>query len=203
MGLFNKQRSEPLSRRTLLESRYNTARVNLLIAIAFTVINVILFASGGSSYFLFSIFVPYYTVLMGLILCGKAPAEFYGEDYDTLIFFGNDVLIAAIAIAVVMLALYVLCYAMSGKGRVGWLIAAPVLMVADTLMMLWLGGFDADTVTDLIFHVWVVIYLAMGVHAHYKLKTLPPDPPDTEEDPSEDAPEDTPYDASDDFDMPN
>lgn len=176
MGLFHNRQSEPLSLHTKLASRYQSARTNLLIAVAFTVLNAILLASGGDSYFLFSIFVPYYVVLMGMLLCGKFPAEFYGEDMEGFEFFGNGLLIAAIVIAVLMLALYVLCFVMSSRWRGGWLIAALVLMIVDTLLMLWLGGFDADTVTDLIFHLWVVVYLAMGVHACYKLRTLPPEP---------------------------
>lgn len=192
MGLFHNRQSEPLSPYTKLASRYQSARVDLLIAVAFTVLNAILLASGGDSYFLFSIFVPYYIVLMGLLLCGKLPAEIYGGEYETLEFFGNGLLIAAIAIAVLMLALYVLCFVMSSKWRGGWLIAALVLMIVDTLIMLWLGGFDVDTVTDLIFHLWVVVYLALGVHACHQLKTLPPEPTEVEKD-----------DVSDDFDMPN
>jgi hypothetical protein len=58
----------------------------------------------------------------------------------------------------------------------GLIMLCVVLMTIDTLLMLWLGSFDADTVSDLIFHVWVVVYLAMGVHACHKLKTLPPEP---------------------------
>ncbi|MBO5898732.1 MAG: hypothetical protein J6R04_06955 [Clostridia bacterium] len=197
MGLFNKQRTEPFSPHARLASRYHSARVNLLIVVALTVLNAILLASGGNSYFLFSVFVPYYTVLMGMLLCGKFPAEFYGEEFESFEFFGNGILIAAIVIAVLMLALYVLCYVMSGKWRGGWLVAALVLMTADTLIMLWLGGFDADALTDLIFHVWVVICLALGVHACYKLKTLPPEPSDDPSDPFTMAGQESPEEDDD------
>ncbi len=176
MGLFNKRQAAPLSPRMTMENRYNTARANLLLAVVFTVINlVLLVAANGETYFLFSVFVPYYVTLLAMILCGKFPAEYYGADWEGVEFFGNGLFIAALVFAAVMLVLYVLCYVLSSRKRVGWLIAALVLFSLDTVLMFVLQGVALDALMDVLFHAWVIVCLAMGIHAHFKLKALPPE----------------------------
>lgn len=176
MGLFSKRQVTPMTPRMALENRYNTARANLLLAVVFTVINlVLLIVANGETYFLFSVFVPYYVVLIGMILCGKFPAEYYGADWEGMEFFGDGLFIATLAFAVLMLVLYVLCYVLSSRGRIGWLIASLVLFSLDTVLMFALQGVALDALMDVLFHAWVIVYLAMGIHAHFKLKTLPPE----------------------------
>ena len=192
MGLFNNRQAAPLSPRMMMEGRYNSARANLLLAVVFTLINlVLLVAAGGKTYFLFSVFVPYYVTLISMLLCGKLPAEFYDESWEGAELFGNGLLIAALVFAALMLVVYVLCYVMSSRGRVGWLIAALVLFVIDTLLMFVLQGIALDTLMDVLFHIWVIVYLALGIHAHFKLRDLPPE-----------VSVDTPDNGTQDFDMP-
>ncbi len=176
MGLFNKQQTAPLSPRMAMVGRYNSARANLLLAVVFTLINlVLLVVANGETYFLFSVFVPYYVTLFAMILCGKFPAEFYDETWEGIEFFGNGLFVAALVFAALMLVLYVLCYVLSSRGRVGWLIAALVLFVLDTLLMFLLQGIAIDTLMDVLFHIWVIVYLALGIHAHFKLRDMPPE----------------------------
>lgn len=164
--------TRPLTERESLQNRYTSARGNLIGAVVFTVINIALLFLDGSSYFLFSIFVPYFIALMGMMITGKMPEEFYGEDWVGYEFLDNSVLIVMLVIAVVILGIYLLSWIFSKKNRVGWLIFTLVIFCIDTLLMLFLQGVR-ESIVDIVFHGWVIVSLARGIGAYYKLKKLP------------------------------
>ena len=178
MGLFNKnqnQQAQPFSQRQQLERRYASARMNLLWVVLFTAINIVLLVSNSYTYFLFSAFIPYAIVDYGMIVCGKYPADFYG-DLSQYQFFDTTVLVILIAVAAVICVLYLLCWIFSKKRRVAWLIVGLVFFALDTVFML-LGGISADRILDIVFHGWVIISLTGGIIAHSKLKKLPAEEP--------------------------
>lgn len=178
MGLFNKnqnQQAQPFSQRQQLERRYASARMNLLWVVLFTAINIVLLVSNSYTYFLFSAFIPYAIVDYGMIVCGKYPADFYG-DLSQYQFFDSTVLVVLIAVAAVICVLYLLCWIFSKKRRVAWLIVGLVFFALDTVFML-LGGISADRILDIVFHGWVIISLTGGIIAHSKLKKLPEEEP--------------------------
>jgi hypothetical protein len=178
MGLFNKnqnQQAQPFSQRQQLERRYASARMNLLWVVLFTAINIVLLVSNSYTYFLFSAFIPYAIVDYGMIVCGKYPADFYG-DLSQYQFFDTTVLVVLIAVAAVICVLYLLCWIFSKKRRVAWLIVGLVFFALDTVFML-LGGISADRILDILFHGWVIISLTGGIIAHSKLKKLPAEEP--------------------------
>ena len=178
MGLFNKnqnQQAQPFSQRQQLERRYASARMNLLWVVLFTAINIVLLVSNSYTYFLFSAFIPYAIVDYGMIVCGKYPADFYG-DLSQYQFFDTTVLVVLIAVAAVICVLYLLCWIFSKKRRVAWLIVGLVFFALDTVFML-LGGISADRILDIVFHGWVIISLTGGIIAHSKLKKLPEEEP--------------------------
>ena len=186
MGLFNKnenQQAQPVTQRQKLEGRYASARHNILLVLLFTAVNIILLVANSNTYFLFSAFVPYAIVDLAMFLCGKYPAEIYGDlsEYE---FFGTSVLVIAVVLAAVICGLYLLCWLLSKKGRVAWLIVALSLFVLDTLLML-LNGIGADSIIDVIFHGWVILSLSLGTVAHFKLKKLPEEDTATPELPQE------------------
>ena len=178
MGLFNKnqnQQAQPFSQRQQLERRYASARMNLLWVVLFTAINIVLLVSNSYTYFLFSAFIPYAIVDYGMIVCGKYPADFYG-DLSQYQFFDTTVLVVLIAVAAVICVLYLLCWIFSKKRRVAWLIVGLVFFALDTVFML-LGGISADRILDIVFHGWVIISLIGGIIARSKLKKLPAEEP--------------------------
>lgn len=178
MGLFNKnqnQQAQPFSQRQQLERRYASARMNLLWVVLFTAINIVLLVSNSYTYFLFSAFIPYAIVDYGMIVCGKYPADFYG-DLSQYQFLDSTVLVVLIAVAAVICVLYLLCWIFSKKRRVAWLIVGLVFFALDTVFML-LGGISADRILDIVFHGWVIISLTGGIIAHSKLKKLPAEEP--------------------------
>lgn len=161
-----------LTEREKLQTKFNNARANLLAAVAFTVINIVLLFVDASSYFLFSIFVPYFITLMAMLVTGKLPAEFYAEDWAGYEFLDGSVFWVVLVIAIVIIGLYLLSWFLSKKNKVGWLVFALVIFCVDTLLMLFLQGMS-ESIMDIIFHVWVIVSLTSGIIAYNKLKKLP------------------------------
>lgn len=147
-----------LSPREQLEQKYKAARSNLLLTIILTVVNVVMLLTGSESMLLFSISVPFYAVVFGYFMEG------------------TTMLITGCVIAAIMLAAYLLCWIFSKK-RAGWLIAAMVLFIIDTVVMglMYLLLEEASGIMDVLIHAWVLYYLIVGVISASKLKKMPPE----------------------------
>ncbi len=169
---FGYARTQPQTPKEAYDLKYNSSRSNLLLVLLFTVVNIAMLLLDGNTYFLFSAFIPYFLVGMGTIFTGRYPEE-YAADYEGLPVLDDSFLIVMIAIAVVIMVLYLLSWIFSSKQRVGWLIFALAFFAADTLLMFLLGTVDLSTIVDIIFHIWVIVSLSMGIHAHYKWKSIP------------------------------
>lgn len=184
-NLFKNRNVVQISPREKLENTYKAARANLLLVVAFTLINIIGSVLGSETYFLFSAHIPTFFAILGAILCGRYSPEYYAAiGMSDTEFFGTPVLVVLTAIAVVLTLLYLLFWALSKK-RVGWLIAALVFFVADAAFMILSYGISFDMLVDILFHALIVYYLVAGIMAHYKLKALPeeiPEAPDAEGD---------------------
>lgn len=166
--------NQDINERTLLENKYHAARHNLLIVIAFTVLNSVLLAAGGDSYFLFSAYVPYFMVGLGMEMCGMFPAEYYEAYYTNFQPVDKTAFVILLVIAIVLLSVYLLCWILSKKNRVGWLIFALVWFGIDSIMLLVMMGADiVDYIMDVVFHAWVIISLINGIRSYYKLQKLP------------------------------
>lgn len=158
---------------------YKNARTNLLITIAFTLVNIILLIVDGSVYFLFSAYIPYSLVSSSKFLCGLYPAEFYeelGYDVNSIEFLPEAAFYISLAIAAVILVVYLLCFIFSKKNRYGWLIAALVFFAVDTVLMVLgfdFSSFDIYTILDVVFHAWIIFILVKGIMAGLKLSKLP------------------------------
>lgn len=179
MGFLTNQnrQAQQMSERQTLESKYLNSRHNLLIVLIFTAVNILLLVTNSNSYFLFSAYIPYLAVDLGMYLCGKYPAELYGADYALAEFLPNGFLIVMVVIAVAILALYLLSWLFTKKGNKGWLVFALVFFSVDTGAMLLLNGISTDMIIDVVFHAWVVYSLATGVSAANKLQKLPEEEP--------------------------
>lgn len=169
-----------LTPREKYERNYKGARSNLLMMLLFTAVNIVLCLFKSSSYFVFSAQIPYTMVYDSMWTYGMMPAEAYWDTYGLdkadLIFPPQSMFYVMVAIAVVIVALYLLCYIFSGK-KVGWMTFALVLFVLDCVGMGLLYAFyyvfDASMILDLLFHVLVLYYLILGVIAGHKLRKMP------------------------------
>ena len=102
---------------------YKNARGNLLLVVIFTVVNAFMAFMGSSSYFLFSAYLPYYSVIFGLVLTGRMDV---GQEYQL----DEKYLVYFVGFAVLVLGLYLLFWLFSKK-HYGWLIPALVFFVLD------------------------------------------------------------------------
>lgn len=171
-NLFGKEKPQQLSQRQLLINKYMNARHNILLVVIFTLINIVLLVAQSNTYFLFSATIPYYLADLGMLLCGKYPAEYYVGMGDVA-FLDNSFLVVVLVIAAMILLLYLFSWIFSKKPRVGWMIFALVFFVLDTLVMLLLMGISADMIIDIVFHLWVIVSLTIGIVSYFKLKKLP------------------------------
>lgn len=171
----NNQQAQQLSERQIQENKFTSARTNLLIVLVFTVVNILLLVTKSDTYFLFSAFVPYLLAVLGMEMCGMFPDEYYGGDTSGYMFLSEGFLYVMLAIAAVVLALYLLCWIFSKKGKAGWMIFALVLFALDTVLLL-INGISMDMILDYVFHAWVLYSLFTGITAAKKLKNLPEDP---------------------------
>ena len=146
---------------------YKNARGNLLLVVIFTVVNAFMAFMGSSSYFLFSAYLPYYSVIFGLVLTGRMDV---GQEYQL----DEKYLVYFVGFAVLVLGLYLLFWLFSKK-HYGWLIPALVFFVLDTIFLLrdsFGGGFDFSMLMDVVFHAWVLLSLSLGIINGVKLKKL-------------------------------
>lgn len=131
-----------------LKRQYATARTNLLLMLVLTVVNIFLIFVEADYMLLFSATVPYFSVLVGV------------SDLTGML------LAPSIVIALVALTLYLLCWIFSKK-HIGWMIAALVLFIIDTVVMavLYFLAEDFSGIFDALIHIWVLFYLIMGVNS--------------------------------------
>ncbi len=140
------------------QQKYTIARQNLLLMIAFTIVNVVLLAVNSNVMMLFSATVPYYAIAIGIVSESSA------------------VLTVCICLNAVILATYILCWVMSKK-HYGWMIAALVMFILDTLALigLYLLLQELSGVMDALIHAWVLYYLIIGVRCGHQLSSVPAD----------------------------
>lgn len=162
------QGASPLSPRAMLENKYKVARINLLVAIIFTIVNII--TVTGGTYMLFSVYLPYLLAVIGASWCGMMPAEWY-EGVTDPEFMDPSFFVVMVVIAAVILSLYALCFFMSKKHKSGWFVFALVMFCIDTVIVILDAGI-ANSIIDLVFHGFVIYYLIMGIQVPNKLKAL-------------------------------
>lgn len=137
-----------------------SARSTLLVAVLFTVLNVVLLLIGSNRYFLYSATIPYYLTFFG-----------YMFDHFTV----GTYTLTGLTMAVVPIIALALCYFLSKRDS-RWLTGATVVFGLDTAamaaMLLWSGDVGASLL-DIIFHGWVLYSLIRGVKAAGGLKNTP------------------------------
>lgn len=129
---------------------YQIARSTLLALIILTAINVAMALLGQDTYFLFTNFAAYIM------------AVYAGAFYS---FTGDGAYLAAgIVLALLVLAVYLLCWLLSKKRR-GWMIAAMLLFIFDTGILTGslVANFSAARLPDLFFHILILFYLIRAV----------------------------------------
>ena len=139
-----------------LESKFRTARINILVAIGFTVVNIILALTGSDTMFLFSMTGP-------LVLTWAALDN------------PGTVLVPMLAILIIgLLTAYVVFWVLSNK-RYEWLWGSAVLFGLDTLYMAylyWNTGLIVNGLLDIAFHAYIIYYFVVALKNGAALKEL-------------------------------
>lgn len=150
----------PRNPKASAQQQYKIARSNLLLMLVLTVVNIILLVAEADTMLLFSATVPYFlsAISMGIY------AEY------------SQVAIVGFGIVVAILVVYLLCWIFSKK-HYGWMIAALVFFILDSIAMigLYVLAEDFSGILDIVVHIWVLYYLVIGVKYGHKLKNIPPE----------------------------
>ncbi len=166
-------KSIKFANKQVLETKYKRSRANLLLVVVFSLINIILLITNSNTYFLFSAYIPYGIIDIGMLLCGKYPAEYYGEDFANMQFMGTSAFAIFVIVSLIFVGLYFISWLLSKKYKIGWMIFALIFFAIDTVAMLLILGIQTEGIIDIIFHIWVIISLIMGISACSKLKKIP------------------------------
>ena len=170
MGLFSN--NQPTTQRAVFENRERSARMSLLLVVVFSAINAVLALLEQDLYFLFSATMPYFLAITSSLCFGNFQGVLPGIE----IMVDPSLGYIFIAIAVILIALYLISFILSKKNT-GWLVVALVMFSIDTVFMFLLYGINVEMLFDIVFHAWVIISLALGVHAKSKLKDMPEEQP--------------------------
>ncbi len=134
------------------------ARKNLLLMLALTVVNIVFIFFDSETMMLFTASAPYYAVVFG----------YYSET--------TAYLIAGLAVAAVILILYLLCFIFSKKNYL-WMVVALVLFSLDSVILvaLYVWAEDVSGILDALIHVYILYYLIIGVKYGHELKNVSPE----------------------------
>jgi len=137
------------------------SRANLILMVAFTVVNLFLSIYGSDFYMLFSATLP--TILY------NAHRIFPG-------FVAADMGDFGIVVAFAVIFFYCICWLLSKRHRV-FIVFALIFFTIDTLIFMyivfiWFGLSDARVFIELAFHAWVMFYLITGAIAWWKLREV-------------------------------
>ena len=143
-----------------------SGRVNTLLMLGLTVLNIVLTLIEADLNFPFSALLPQIAVSFA------QESSYYFGAAETAIWYG---------IAVIPIALFLVSLLLSVK-RPGWLWLSLILFLLDTGVLAYLAilEFAVSDIIDLLFHAWVLFYLVRGVIAIYKLKEFPEEEPAAE-----------------------
>lgn len=178
--LFQKNETLNIPEHQKLENRYKGSINNLLVIVLFSVVNIVLLVTNANSYFLFSAFIPYFLADYGMYYCGMYPEDYY-YDVGEMEFLDKSYFVYALVIAAVILFVYLLCWFMAKKKKIGWVIAALIFFALDTAAMLFFMGINMDMFMDILIHIWVFGYLINAIVVYRKMKKAPETEEITEE----------------------
>jgi len=139
---------------------FGRARGNLLVIVAFTLINLFLSISDSSFSFFFSAFIPSLIIEFALSLGS------------------NTIWMGSIIVAFGIVFAYYLCWMLSKRQR-AWILVALILFSIDALIFLFivifagfLGEINMSLLIQVAFYGWIMYYLITGTVAWAKLKNL-------------------------------
>ena len=90
--------------------RYKSARWLAFLLGALSIVNIFMLTSQSMYYFLFSSYIAFYFVDLGMAVCGKYPEEMYEGGYGEYEFLDESFLYTMIAVALIVSLVYFLFF---------------------------------------------------------------------------------------------
>lgn len=167
---------EPVGKtqREKLEKRYKSSLSSLLLITVFSGVNLFLLLINSDKYFLFSAYIPYLLGDYAMFYSGRYPEEYYKE-FPDIQFIDTLFFAVLVVLAVAVVLFYLVSWFFARKKKAVWLVLALGLFAIDSLVMFVVVGFYTDMIIDVIFHIWAIVSLALGISAYIKLKDIPED----------------------------
>ncbi len=158
---------KPIPARKELLVRLMGGNLTMLISVLLTIINIVIAVTMSKTQFLYSLSMPYYAVTWGKAIDNNFAAGGWPIN-------GRYTYIG-IAIAAVILAVYVLMVLMSRR-HPGWSIAMMVLFCLDMVFLFFVGIFLLENPASIVFevciHFWIIFILSRQIWAAVNLRRL-------------------------------
>lgn len=164
------------SKRDLLVAKYRSARSVFLLVIVMTLVNMVMSICGQDTYFLFSIYVPYYLTFIGALLCGKMPDIYYEGEFAVQTLEGDTVMWVLAAVSLIIVAVAFVLWLISKKPGTVKMIIILTFFTVDTLAMILLVGIDISMILDYVMHAYIIYALITGITSAMKLNDLKNEP---------------------------
>ena len=185
--------SKPIKTKEMYQRDLTTSRMNLLLSVIFTVINMAMIFFSLDTSFLFSAAIPHSLSLFFAISCGMFDASYYKSvldvefpngweaefpnGWESAFQFADPSLfrtVFAISVGIVV-GLFLLWY-FSKKHRVCSMITL-VYYILDGLFLLafsfFIGAGGIDLIFQILFHAWIIYYAVLSVKAWKGMDTAP------------------------------
>ena len=171
--MFFEYNAEEARWKAQLKVYNNTRSYLLLYALLSLLSTILLWASEGLSSILISAYLPYYFVIRGMYECGMLDAAYYPA--NVRVFAGSGVFVVYLLSALIVIALFLLCWWQTrGKAARGWMIFAAVLLVTDTIVLVFAGDlFSVAGLLDLVIHGALLYQVYLGERAACTLSHPP------------------------------
>ena len=156
------KKQSTISTRTVLMSRYRSARYDIFLIFALTIVNLVLSFTDSNLYYLFSAELPFFVLEIGRALLEKG-------------------LISSLTVPSVLSFVFCIPYLffwIFSKKHYGCMIAALVYFSIDCVFLA--SVFTKERALEAFIHLIVLGLLIYGVIVGAKLKKLPEDEPSAE-----------------------
>lgn len=185
--------SKPIKTKEMYQRDLTTSRMNLLLSVIFTVMNLgMIFLSLDTS-FLFSAAIPHSLSLFFAISCGMFDASYYKSvleaefpngweaefpnGWESAFQFADPSLFRIVfAFSIVIVVGLFLLWFFSKKYKVCSMITLCYYIV-DSLFLLafsfYIGAGGIDLIFQILFHAWIVYYAVLSVRAWKGMATAP------------------------------
>ncbi len=181
--------NKPIKTKEIYQRELLTSRMNLLLSVIFTVVNLVMVMFDDSTGFLFSAAIPHYTSFFFAFNCGILSESYYNSYYEvyengkyaetwqeTFPFLDPSIFWTVFAISILIIIGLFLLWFFSKKHRICSVITLAYYIV-DTIFLLGaaflLGMGGINLILQLLFHAWIVYYAVLSVRAWKGIDTAP------------------------------